>query len=95
MDLLHTDQTGGRRGIGFRVQMPVHDQHHLMDRDTTPAFGHARRARIGRVGKDRGHQRRLIARRCTAAIMGESVEKPGPVVNFGEQAGDPGPGNED
>ena len=33
MGLLRIDQHGGRRGVGFRSHMPVHHQHHLVDRD--------------------------------------------------------------
>ena len=33
MSLLRIDQHGGRRSIGFRAQMPIYHQHHLVDRD--------------------------------------------------------------
>ena len=55
---------------------------------------HALGAGVGRIGQDRGHQCGFVARGVAGAIVGEAVEKAGPAVDFGQQAGDPDAGDE-
>ena len=94
MGLLRIDQHGRRRRVGLGAEMAVDHQHHLVDGDAARALCHALGTGVGRIGKDRGHQRGLVVRGFTGAIMGEAVEKSRPAMHLGKQAGDPDAGHE-